>query len=587
MKIRIRSILGMVTVASLVCGPASFAQEAVVDQTNANSPATSEKKTEVAKNESGDDAGQDDLDAAMDQKVGADNLDKLTAVIEKCEEAIKKGLGEENTKFAKDLMASTSLDRAKMQIQEMVQSRLGAPALNRLQRRIVKDLEKAIEFNPVLGEAHVLIAKLSAREDIPRALKAMTSAIESFKDEPNKLSEAYFLRSALREDVDEKLSDLQEATKADPKNREAVQMMLGLLISKGKFDEVYESSKKLLEEDSDNIFAIGAAVDALMELDRRDDALKLLTQKIEGLPDSAPLYVFRGRLYIELKEFDKAIADATKVIELNGQAIEGYVLRANAYLQSVEKLNRTDDSKELALALKDVEKSLDLKPNLAEGIRLRAIIASQQKRYDEAIQDLTLLAKSNPQEPVWLLQLATLYQLDNRPSMAIKIADQLIRMNEKNWRAYRIRGDALLSMGSQLEATKDYQKALDRLDKEDEERSGLLNNLAWILATSPEDDLRDGKRSVELGTEACELTEFKEAHILSTLAAGYAEVGDFDKAIEYSEKAVESGKQENTDQLEQLEKELESYKEKKPWREKQDVKDKKKPIVNAGDAVET
>jgi hypothetical protein len=75
-----------------------------------------------------------------------------------------------------------------------------------------------------------------------------------------------------------------------------------------------------------------------------------------------------------------------------------------------------------------------------------------------------------------------------------------------------------------------------------------------------------------LGTQACEVTEYKQAHILSTLAAGYAETGQWDEAIKWSTKAVEAGE---GSVKEQLEKELASYKEKKPWRERQDIEAEK------------
>jgi len=93
---------------------------------------------------------------------------------------------------------------------------------------------------------------------------------------------------------------------------------------------------------------------------------------------------------------------------------------------------------------------------------------------------------------------------------------------------------------------------------------GVLNNLAWVLATSPDAKLRDGRRAIELAEKACELSEYKLAHILSTLAAAYAETGDFDRAVEWSTKAVELGDENHGDALK---KELESYKAKKPWRE--------------------
>jgi tetratricopeptide (TPR) repeat protein len=140
-----------------------------------------------------------------------------------------------------------------------------------------------------------------------------------------------------------------------------------------------------------------------------------------------------------------------------------------------------------------------------------------------------------------------------------------------------------LAIGEHSKALADYEKALEVVPVEEkEDRSGLLNNLAWVLATSPVDELRNGERSIKLGTEACELTEYKEAHILSTLAAGYAETGNFAEALKWAEKAVELGKEEESEQLEQLQKELDSYKENKPWREKQDTKEKKAPLPTTG-----
>jgi tetratricopeptide (TPR) repeat protein len=100
-----------------------------------------------------------------------------------------------------------------------------------------------------------------------------------------------------------------------------------------------------------------------------------------------------------------------------------------------------------------------------------------------------------------------------------------------------------------------------------------LNNFAWVLATSPDDNVRDGKRAIELATKAAEMSSYSVPHILSTLAAAYAETGDFETAKKWSKKAVELG--ENDETRDQLAKELARYEEGKPVRERQEQEEKK------------
>jgi Flp pilus assembly protein TadD len=64
-----------------------------------------------------------------------------------------------------------------------------------------------------------------------------------------------------------------------------------------------------------------------------------------------------------------------------------------------------------------------------------------------------------------------------------------------------------------------------------------LNNLAWILAASPSDALRNGAEAVRLAERACELSQRREPVLLGTLAAAYAEAGRFGEAVTTAEKA--------------------------------------------------
>ncbi|MDR3634250.1 MAG: hypothetical protein P4L84_10615 [Isosphaeraceae bacterium] len=62
---------------------------------------------------------------------------------------------------------------------------------------------------------------------------------------------------------------------------------------------------------------------------------------------------------------------------------------------------------------------------------------------------------------------------------------------------------------------------------------------AWILATCPEPSLRDGKAAVASATRAYELTNGKDHHVLTILAAAYAEEGNFRLAVDWQRKAME------------------------------------------------
>ena len=193
------------------------------------------------------------------------------------------------------------------------------------------------------------------------------------------------------------------------------------------------------------------------------------------------------------------------------------------------------------------------------------------------------LSDAMPDQPELKLQLALYYVFDSQPRAAIAAYDQVLEDDSDNFGALRGRGDAYLNIGKHAEAINDFESAL-KLDSED---PSLLNNLAWVLATSPESEVRNGERAIELATKACELTDYEAPHILSTLAAAFAETGNFENAIKWSEQAVEMDDPENGPQLE---KELASYREGQPWREKQSIQDREsqptEPLVESPQSLD-
>jgi len=85
------------------------------------------------------------------------------------------------------------------------------------------------------------------------------------------------------------------------------------------------------------------------------------------------------------------------------------------------------------------------------------------------------------------------------------------------------------------------------------------------LSTAPDDKVRDGKRALGAAKKACELTDHKNGGHLDTLAAAYAEVGEFARAVEWQEKALKAGDIPIKD-MDAARQRLELYKAKKPYR---------------------
>jgi hypothetical protein len=78
-----------------------------------------------------------------------------------------------------------------------------------------------------------------------------------------------------------------------------------------------------------------------------------------------------------------------------------------------------------------------------------------------------------------------------------------------------------------------YQRVLEL----DTNSVPALNNLAWLRATAPDPSLRNGPEAVRLAERVCQLTQYKEAFLIGTLAAAYAEAGRFDDAVVTAQKA--------------------------------------------------
>lgn len=509
-----------------------------------------------------DEGGREDLDAATQLKLKAENLGDTEKVIALCESALAKGLDSDDKDFAKQLLVGALWRHASQVSARLLNATGPMRGWEQLRAVATNDLEKLIIHDGDFRDAYVMLARLQSLPggDRLKARLAIDRAIDLAADDPRARSEALLHRASLRADADDLLADLDAAVKADPSHSMALQRRAQYYVGRGQIEKAIEDLQVMLTNDADNVAVHRALAESFTSLERFELALEHLAKAIELAPKSTLNLVLRAKVYEAKEEPQKAIEDLNKALELQPDDLRPLLDRARLYYLV----------NELANAQADVDRVLKDDPGDMQALLLRSIVAEAQGRFRQAIKDLELIVGANPDRAELQLQLARLLMRDERPRKAIEVLTRVLEADESNWEAYRTRADALLSVGKHAEAIEDYSKGLELQPTDD----GILNNLAWVLATSPFDELRDAKRAIELATRACEETKFEMPHILSTLAASYAADGDFESAIEWSSKAVEKGATDMKDQLEQLKDELKSYQEGKPWRELQEIKEK-------------
>jgi tetratricopeptide (TPR) repeat protein len=118
---------------------------------------------------------------------------------------------------------------------------------------------------------------------------------------------------------------------------------------------------------------------------------------------------------------------------------------------------------------------------------------------------------------------------------ALADLDEAIRLHPKLALIYVQRGRVWEEKRNYDRAIADYERGVELAPKD----AGMHNDLAWLLATAELPSARNGARAVQLALKACELSQWKNAAMLDTLAAAYARQGDYVKAAEWEQKAIE------------------------------------------------
>ena len=226
----------------------------------------------------------------------------------------------------------------------------------------------------------------------------------------------------------------------------------------------------------------------------------------------------------------------------------------------------------MAVALRDIDKfdeaalefqkCFQIKPDAALAINGLGVIFGRQGKFDQASEYFTKALNIAPNLAEVRTNLG--YVLINQGKLddAMFNLNESLRINPKSALTHRYLGQVLERKGQIDQAVSHFEEAL-RLKPDWDE---LMNELAWILASSDKGAIRNPEKAVKLARRVCELTEYKKPECMDTLAVAYAAAGDFSKAIETAEKALELCRSSNQETLKkELESRLTLYKSGKPY----------------------
>ncbi len=184
-------------------------------------------------------------------------------------------------------------------------------------------------------------------------------------------------------------------------------------------------------------------------------------------------------------------------------------------------------------AIQEYRQVIEIMPDYAAAHYNLGVALISKGNIDEAIQQFNQALRIQPNFTAGRNKLGVALASKGDIDGAMECFRQAIQSNPDEPDAYCNLALTLSRLNRTAEAVAQYKRALEVSPP----TAGTLNNLAWILASDPNSEIRNGIEAVRLAAQACELTQHHEAIMLGTLGAAYAEAGRFEEAAVAAQKA--------------------------------------------------
>jgi tetratricopeptide (TPR) repeat protein len=333
----------------------------------------------------------------------------------------------------------------------------------------------------------------------------------------------------------EAMAEYRKAILNKPHYPEAQNNLALALAAAGRSNEAIEHYRQALKDNPGYAEARINLGIALMEQRLLPEAIEQFEDALIINPDYAQAHNSLGFALAQEGQLDEAVGHYRQAIENDAKFADAW----NNLGAALARQGKIDE------AIEDFSKAIELDPVLtgAEGNLGHALLSKDN--VDEAIPHLKKALELGPETAELHNDLGAGLAEKGQIDEAIPQFEQALKISPNMVQAHSYLGMALVMKGEDAEGLAQWRQAL----KKDPDNIQVLNDAAWLLATSSDAALRNGNEATSLAEHAVELTSARKPALLGTLAAAYAEGGEFDKAIELEQRATDLAAQQGDARL--------------------------------------
>jgi tetratricopeptide (TPR) repeat protein len=453
------------------------------------------------------------------------------------EKALEQSPEQENLLFANSL-ALWELNRLPEAIQTFDRLLERFPENNAYRNERAGCLMSAGEFSKALADFDELIAKVDKAESrinrglCRQAMGNITGAREDFRtairlqpDQPQCYLRLAELEAA-QQNPDGVIQVLGEMISTFPQDSQWRKVRADYWVRLGRLDQAEVDLEKIIELAPHEPQTHLDLATFLRDSGQIDKSIEKFSEMTTLFPDFWPAFLNRGVLLQNQGNYDRALDDLGRAIDISEEY--RHFLR---YHRGCIYLDMGNPSE----AILDLDACIAVEP-VPDAIIRRGDAYQRLGEHNAALQDFNRVLEYDANRHFARYLRASVYRQTGDAKSALTDYDFLIQQGIQSDDVYYNRGHARKTL-------KDWQGAIEDLTQaltNNPENLLYLNDLAWLLASVPDPNLREPQTAISHAQKACEISKWERGEIIDTLAVAHAAAGDFKTAVKLADQALEN-----------------------------------------------